>query len=94
MRSSYLISYDITKPKVYRKIIKYTKPYGIRWQKSLFLCSFTPKEKENFIKKVEKVILKKDSFLILPVNFQNFKNMKYFGVLEEIIDDKNEVNLF
>lgn len=94
MKSSYLISYDITEPKVYRRIIKLTKPYGNRWQKSLFFCSFSDTEKNNYIKKIEEILLKKDSFLILPINFQNFKNMKYFGVLETLMNDNDEVHLF
>ncbi|MFD1425083.1 MULTISPECIES: CRISPR-associated endonuclease Cas2 [Laceyella] len=56
MRHYYLVSYDISDQKRWRKIFKIMKGYGEHVQYSVFLCQLSNTQKAELIAKLDPVI--------------------------------------
>lgn len=63
----YVICYDITEPKRWRKVYKRLEGYGRRLQYSIFRCRLTKIEVEKLRWELEKELSKDDKLLILNV---------------------------
>ncbi len=63
----YVISYDISEPKRWRKVYKRLNGYGRRLQYSIFRCRLTKIEVEKLRWELEKDLSKDDKLLILNV---------------------------
>jgi CRISPR-associated protein Cas2 len=63
----YVICYDITEPKRWRKVYKRLEGYGRRIQYSIFRCRLTKTEVEKLRYELEKDLSKDDKLLILNV---------------------------
>lgn len=63
----YVICYDITEPKRWRKVYKRLEGYGRRLQYSIFRCRLTKIEVEKLRWELEKELSKDDKLLILNI---------------------------
>ncbi len=63
----YVICYDITEPKRWRKVYKRLHGYGRRLQYSIFRCRLTKLEMEKLRWELEKDLTSDDKLLILNV---------------------------
>jgi CRISPR-associated protein Cas2 len=63
----YVIGYDITEPKRWRKVYKLINGYGRRLQYSLFRCRLTVRQMEQLRWEMEKLLTDEDRLLILNV---------------------------
>ncbi len=63
----YVICYDITEPKRWRKVYKRLHGYGRRLQYSIFRCRLTKLEMEKLRWELEKDLTVDDKLLILNV---------------------------
>ena len=63
----YVICYDITEPRRWKKVYKRLNGYGRRLQYSIFRCRLTKIEVEKLRWELEKDLSKDDSLLILSV---------------------------
>lgn len=63
----YLICYDITEPKRWRKVYKKLHGYGRRLQYSIFRCRLTKIEIEKLRWELEKQLAEEDKLLIVRV---------------------------
>lgn len=63
----YVICYDITEPKRWRKVYKRLHGYGRRLQYSIFRCRLTKLEMEKLRWELEKDLTAEDKLLILNV---------------------------
>jgi CRISPR-associated protein Cas2 len=63
----YVICYDITEQKRWRKVYKRLEGYGRRLQYSIFRCRLTKTEVEKLRWELEKDLSKDDKLLILNV---------------------------
>lgn len=63
----YVICYDITEPKRWRKVYKRLHGYGRRLQYSIFRCRLTKLEMEKLRWELEKDLTVEDKLLILNV---------------------------
>lgn len=77
----YLILYDISSERVRSKIVKYLKNKGLlRLQKSIFAGNIKKIYIEEIIFESNQIIsLDTDSFIILNIDKDSFKTLKYFG---------------
>lgn len=63
----YIICYDITEPKRWRKVYKKLHGYGRRLQYSIFRCRLTARQMERLRWELEKMLTAEDSLLILSL---------------------------
>lgn len=63
----YVVCYDITEPKRWRKVYTKLNGYGRRLQYSIFRCRLTKIEVEKLRWELEKELTKEDKLLILNV---------------------------
>ncbi len=63
----YVICYDITEPKRWRKVYTKIQGYGRRLQYSIFRCRLTKTEVEKLRWELEKELTTEDKLLILNV---------------------------
>lgn len=63
----YVICYDITEPKRWKKVYKRLHGYGRRLQYSIFRCRLTKIEVEKLRWELEKELSKDDKLLILNI---------------------------
>lgn len=56
MRQYFLVSYDISEPKRWRKVFKIVKGYGEHVQYSVFICQLTDLHKAELAAKLHEVI--------------------------------------
>jgi len=63
----YVICYDITEPKRWRKVYKLVNGYGRRLQYSIFRCRLTPRRQEKLRWELEKLMEAEDRLLILSL---------------------------
>lgn len=63
----YLICYDITDAKRWRKVYKLINGYGWRLQYSIFRCRLTSKQAEKLRWQLEKLMDKEDKLLIISM---------------------------
>ncbi|CAN5386343.1 CRISPR-associated endonuclease Cas2 [soil metagenome] len=63
----YVICYDITEPKRWRKVYKKLHGYGRRLQYSIFRCRLTKIEIEKLRWELEKELTSEDKLLILNI---------------------------
>ncbi|MGL5312899.1 MAG: CRISPR-associated endonuclease Cas2 [Peptostreptococcaceae bacterium] len=77
----YLILYDISSEKVRVKIVKYLKNKGLfRLQKSIFAGNIKKVYIEEVIVESNQLIsLETDSFIILKIDKDSFKTLRYYG---------------
>lgn len=77
----YMILYDISSGKVRGQIVKFLKNKGLyRLQKSIFAGKVKKIYIEEIILESSKIISEKtDSFIVLKIDRDSFKNIKYFG---------------
>ena len=63
----YVVAYDITEPKRWRKVYKLLHGYGRRLQYSIFRCRLTPLQMEKLRWELEKLLTEEDSLLVLTL---------------------------
>ncbi|MDQ2976948.1 MAG: CRISPR-associated endonuclease Cas2 [Acidobacteriota bacterium] len=63
----YVICYDITEPKVWRKVYKKLNGYGRRLQYSIFRCRLTRRQIEKLRWELEGLMEASDKLLILTL---------------------------
>ena len=63
----YVVCYDISEPKRWRKVFKRLNGYGTRLQFSIFRCRLTKTEVEKLRWELEKELSTEDKLLILNV---------------------------
>ncbi len=63
----YVICYDITEPKRWRRVYKHLHGYGRRLQYSIFRCRLTLRQMERLRWELEKELTADDKLLILTV---------------------------
>lgn len=63
----YVICYDITEPKRWRRAYKRLEGYGRRLQYSIFRCRLTKTEVEKLRSELEKILTDDDKLLILSI---------------------------
>ena len=63
----YVICYDITEPKRWRKAYKHLHGYGRRLQYSIFRCRLTKLQMEKLRWELEKMLTTEDKLLILSL---------------------------
>ncbi len=73
----FVICYDISDPKVWRKVYKILKSYGIRTQYSVFETSISEETVRKIIEDCEKVIDKNDKIFAFKV--KDYKNIIRIG---------------
>lgn len=56
MRRVYIVSYDISDARRWRKVYKTVRGYGRRLQYSVFRCELLPEDKVRLVAKVDKLI--------------------------------------
>jgi CRISPR-associated protein Cas2 len=61
----YVVCYDITEPKRWRRVYKKLKGYGRRLQYSIFRCRLTVRQMEKLRWELEKILTQEDRLLIL-----------------------------
>lgn len=68
MRRCYLVSYDITSPKRWRKVFKTMKGYGEHWQYSVFFCILKDIDRVRMQSALEEHMnLKEDQTIIIDL---------------------------
>ncbi|MBU1534107.1 CRISPR-associated endonuclease Cas2 [Myxococcota bacterium] len=65
MRSTYLVTYDISSPRRLQKVYKCMCGFGSHIQFSVFLCDLTPKDKIRMVKQLADLIEKKQDQVLL-----------------------------
>jgi CRISPR-associated protein Cas2 len=63
----YVVCYDITEPKRWRKVYKLLNGYGRRLQYSIFRCRLTVRGMEKLRWELEKLLTEEDRLLILTL---------------------------
>jgi CRISPR-associated protein Cas2 len=63
----YVVCYDITEPKRWRKVYNCLKGYGRHLQYSIFRCRLTQTEVGKLRWELEKIMTKDDKLLILSI---------------------------
>ncbi|MDX2033400.1 MAG: CRISPR-associated endonuclease Cas2 [Blastocatellia bacterium] len=63
----YVICYDITEPKRWRKVYKLLHGYGRRLQYSIFRCRLTARGMEKLRWELEQLLTDEDRLLILTI---------------------------
>jgi CRISPR-associated protein Cas2 len=63
----YVVCYDITEPKRWRKVYKLLNGYGRRLQYSIFRCRLTVRAMEKLRWELEKLLTAEDRLLILTL---------------------------
>jgi CRISPR-associated protein Cas2 len=63
----YIVCYDITEPKRWRKVYKLVNGYGRRLQYSIFRCRLTVRGMEQLRWELEKLLTTEDRLLILTM---------------------------
>jgi len=63
----YVVCYDITEPKRWRKVYKLLNGYGRRLQYSIFRCRLTARGMEKLRWELEKLLTAEDRLLILTL---------------------------
>ena len=63
----YVVCYDITEPKRWRKVYKLLNGYGRRLQYSIFRCRLTVRAMEKLRWELEKLLTAEDRLLILTI---------------------------
>ncbi|HEX9005610.1 MAG TPA: CRISPR-associated endonuclease Cas2 [Blastocatellia bacterium] len=63
----YVVAYDITEPKRWRKVFKLLHGFGRHLQYSIFRCRLTVREQEKLRWELEKLLTTDDKLLILTM---------------------------
>ncbi|MGE0104545.1 MAG: CRISPR-associated endonuclease Cas2 [Blastocatellales bacterium] len=63
----YVVCYDITEPKRWRKVYKLLNGYGRRLQYSIFRCRLTVRGMEKLRWELEKLLTAEDRLLVLTI---------------------------
>ncbi|MEZ5307407.1 MAG: CRISPR-associated endonuclease Cas2 [Pyrinomonadaceae bacterium] len=63
----YVVSYDITEPKRWRRVYRKLNGYGRRLQYSIFRCRLTALDAEKLRWELERILASEDKLLILRV---------------------------
>lgn len=63
----YVVCYDITEPKRWRKVYKLLNGYGRRLQYSIFRCRLTVRGMEKLRWELEKLLTTEDRLLVLTL---------------------------
>lgn len=65
VKNWYVVCYDITEPKRWRKVYKLLHGYGRRLQYSIFRCRLTARQMEKLRWELESLLTAEDRLLIL-----------------------------
>ena len=65
MRRVYIVSYDISDPRRWRKVYKTVRGFGKRLQYSVFRCELLPEDKVRLVAKVEEILHHEQDKLII-----------------------------
>ena len=66
-RDWHLVAYDIRDGKRLRKVAKILEGFGFRTQYSIFRCRLSPRMRAELVWKLDKILLKEDALLVLPM---------------------------
>lgn len=66
-RNWYVVCYDITDPKRWRRVYRKLHGYGRRLQYSIFRCRLTTRQMERLRWELEQLLTEEDRLLILSV---------------------------
>ena len=66
-KHSYVICYDITEPRVWRKVYTLLHGYGRPLQYSIFRCRLTDRQAEKLRWELEKLVTSEDRLLLISV---------------------------
>ena len=68
MRTLYIVSYDITEPRRWRKVFKLMNGHGDRLQYSVFRCALSDRERIELIEKLSRAVKHtEDQVLFFPL---------------------------
>ena len=73
----FVICYDISSPKVWRKVYKILRSYGIRTQYSVFETTLSEETVKKIIKDCEKVLEEKDK--VFAFKIKDYKKIIRIG---------------
>ncbi|MBC6415588.1 MAG: CRISPR-associated endonuclease Cas2 [Bdellovibrionales bacterium] len=77
----FIVSYDITDPKRWRKIFKILNGYGNWLQLSVFQCQMNELKKEKLVSELDTIIDKsKDQILFIDVGLKNKVKTKVMSI--------------
>ena len=80
MHTMNFVAYDIASPRRLRKVAKTCELYGVRVEKSLFVCDLTDKLFEQLWQELLKLVDEKEDFLLaFPVNKVTIREIRSAG---------------
>lgn len=92
MKTTYLISYDISNNKTRGRVASLLKDFGLRWQLSVFLCLLSKREMKVLRQKIEELVTqKKDSILYIPLYQDTLKKIMVVGG-KNLVEDRSSVH--
>ena len=84
----YLVAYDITEPKRWRKIYKILKNHGVALQYSVFRCSLLPEEQLVMVHKLLLVAhLREDKLLVADLGGRDTRGRDAIVIYGEAVPD-------
>lgn len=85
MARLYLVAYDVTHKKRWRKAYRIVREYFADGQYSCYECWLTPKERSQLEKQLRAVLSSDDALLIAPIQECRSDHI-YLGVAEQAAD--------
>ena len=79
----YLVCYDITDPKRWKKCYKILNGYGQRLQYSVFKCLLTEKQYSELKWKMVRTLEKEDRLLIVPIHPEDTEKIFVLNMEED-----------
>lgn len=79
MKQAYLISYDISEPRLLKRVAAYLETQGVRIQKSVFLLSLPPKKIQSVKATLEKMVEEDHHVMIIPLSPSALKKSEFLG---------------
>lgn len=90
----YVVCYDITEPKRWRKVYKLINGYGTRLQYSIFRCRLTVKQMEKLRWQLEKLMDLEDKLLIIGLCEPCERRVTSFNRPEAWVIEQNSFQIF
>ena len=86
----YWVSYDITSTKKRNQMVRLCEDFGLRRvQKSCFVGDILDKRVELFYEKIQGIIIKEDSVIIIPLSGNALEKIVTFG--NEVVPLHSEI---
>ena len=90
MRRVYIVSYDISDQKRWRKVYKVVCGYGRRLQYSVFRCELLAEDKVRLVSKVDKLIHHEHDQIVVidlgPADGRGSKCIEEYGAPSNIVE--------